>query len=50
MNKISTNLYKINFNNEINKYINNSEKYVKNTIERNKKRIYLNTYIIPIFF
>ena len=50
MNKISSNLYKINFNNEIDKYINNSEKYVKNTIDRNKKRIYLNTYIIPIFF
>lgn len=54
MNEINPHLYNTNFNSQINKYINNTKENVKNNINNNnnvnKKRIYLNTYIIPIFF
>ena len=50
MNKINSNLYKLNYNKKIDNFINNSIDSVKNSININNKRIYLNTYIIPIFF
>ena len=57
MNEISPNIYSDKFNNIINKFITSSVGIVKNNIPikssnnlTNKKKTYLNTYVIPIFF